>query len=223
MANAASRLRSFLREAEGQPVEPLEEKPLGAVQAFDVAGAYRPLLALAYPAYAVALGPDHFGRGVDHRGVAVLLDDRAVLGVGAESQVNRLGVGGKAIGRDLDDRSVAARLVGVRIAESWALGNTSRPATSIMNRRALSADRLPMRKLGMQLGFLVNARPEVNVPDVAAVSAVRSSSAGIASSQRRSIAHRIASESASSPCIRSSRNSRQASPNRTIRRQIVSR
>ena len=46
---------------------------------------------------------------VDHVGVAVFFDDRAVLHVGAEGQVNRFRVGRKAIGRDLaDDRILAA-------------------------------------------------------------------------------------------------------------------
>ena len=59
---------------------------------------------------------------VDHAGVAVVLDDRAVLDVGAESQVNRLGVGREAIGRDLDDRLVAVGLEGVCIAGVAASG-----------------------------------------------------------------------------------------------------
>ncbi len=42
-------------------------------------------------------------------------------------------------------------------------GIPSRPATSIINRRALSADRLPIKKTGQQLRFLVDAGPQVNV------------------------------------------------------------
>ena len=83
-------------------------------------------------------------------GVAVILDDLAVLGIGAESQVNGLGVGREAVCADLGDMDEAAGLVGVRIA-IVGLGMTSRCDRSTISLRALSADRLPTRKLTTSL------------------------------------------------------------------------
>ena len=101
----------LLGEAVGQPVEPLHKQPLRAVQPLDVAGAYRAdFPAGLCSAVPVALRADHFARRVDHLRVAVFLDDRAELHVGAERQVNRFGVGREAVGRDLRDRLVAAGL-----------------------------------------------------------------------------------------------------------------
>ena len=152
MAKGRFQVAQFLGEAIGQPVQPLHKQPLRAVEPLDVRRAYRPCLPTAYSPYAGPLGADHFGRGVDHRGVAVLLDDRAELDVGAESQVNRFGIGREA--------SVEICTIGgyPPILNEWAslacgFGNINRPAMSIMNRRALSADRLPIRKPGISLVF----------------------------------------------------------------------
>ena len=113
-----SRFQVFelLRECVGQPIQPLEEKPLGAVQPLNVRGAYREYLLLAHAAPGRPLGPDHFAGRVIHRGVFIFLDDRPVLGVGAKGQIDRLGVGGETIRADLNDPLERADLEGVVVA-----------------------------------------------------------------------------------------------------------
>src|ERR1700676_1190190 len=89
---------------------------LSAVEPFNVAGRYGPLLAALYPAYARSFGADHFGWGVDHVRILVLFDDRPVADVWAESEVNGFRVRGESIGADLDRRRITARLESVRVA-----------------------------------------------------------------------------------------------------------
>jgi len=56
----------FLEKAQRQPIEPLEESPLRAVETFYVTGGYRPLVPLAYAPHASLARSDPFGGRIDH-------------------------------------------------------------------------------------------------------------------------------------------------------------
>jgi hypothetical protein len=123
-----------------------------------MACAYRSLLTAAYPLYPRPLGSDHLGRRIDNVRVAVFLDDRAEMDKGPNARSTASGYAGNP--------SVLIWTTGVypptpKACASLAcgLGNTSRPATSIIKRRALSAERLPTRNVGIN-GSLGSTPPK---------------------------------------------------------------
>src|SRR5438552_2434445 len=100
----------------------------------DVRGAYRAGFILRHP-YRSALGADHFARIVLHMGVFVLFYDDAKLSIRAEGEVNRFGVGREPVRADLDDRTIAAALVAVRVA-GVGIGDCSHAATKLKHEAA---------------------------------------------------------------------------------------
>ena len=103
--NGRFQVGQLLAESKGKPRKSFHYGSNRQVMALDVTGAYRPLFALPYAEYPLALGPDHFRRSVAARliVVSVILDDLAILGGRPEGEVNSLGIGCKAVCADLRD------------------------------------------------------------------------------------------------------------------------
>jgi hypothetical protein len=99
----------FLGEGIGEASKSLHKRADGSIVPLYLRGADRPFVALEAP-YRLTLGSDHFGRRIGHLGVLVLLYDDAVIGEGAERQVNRFWIARKTIRADLSDGIVAARV-----------------------------------------------------------------------------------------------------------------